>query len=148
VRGAHIPTDTGTGTGTGTGSGGYRQPHLVSVLDQASGAVLGQVAVAEKGNEIGAFTTLLDNLDLTDVLITADAAHTNRNHADYLHQRGGHCLLTAKRNQCATRRSVTSPLEAGQTRREACWVRWLTWIRKVKGTGAWCATKRPDVSPA
>ena len=92
VRGAHIPTDS-------AGGGGYRQPHLVSVLDQASGAVLGQVAVAEKSNEIGAFTTLLDELDLTDVLIAADAAHTNRNHADYLHQRGGHYLLTAKLNQ-------------------------------------------------
>jgi len=91
LRGAHIPTDTG--------GGGYRQPHLVSVLDLASGAVLGQVAVAEKGNEVAAFTTLLDDLDLTDVLITADAAHTNRNHADYLYERGGHYLLTAKRNQ-------------------------------------------------
>jgi predicted transposase YbfD/YdcC len=38
-------------------------------------------------------------LDLTDVLITADAAHTNRNHADYLHERGGHYLFTAKLNQ-------------------------------------------------
>jgi len=33
------------------------------------------------------------------VLITADAAHTNRNHAHYLHQRGGHYLLSAKGNQ-------------------------------------------------
>ena len=92
VRGAHLPTGTSDG-------GGYRQPHLVSVLDQASGAVLGQVAVAEKGNEIAAFTTLLDQVDLTDVLVTADAAHTNRNHADYLHEHGGHYLLTAKLNQ-------------------------------------------------
>jgi predicted transposase YbfD/YdcC len=92
VRGAHLPTGA-------PGGGGYRQPHLVSVLDQASGVVLGQVAVAEKGNEIAAFTTLLDQLDLTDVLVTADAAHTNRNHADYLHERGGHYLLTAKLNQ-------------------------------------------------
>jgi predicted transposase YbfD/YdcC len=71
----------------------------VSVLDQASGAVLGQVAVAEKSNEVAAFTSLLDELDLTGVLITADAAHTNRNHADYLHGRGGHYLLCAKLNQ-------------------------------------------------
>ena len=124
VRGAHIPADAGTDRGDGGdgGDGGYRQPHLVSVLDQGSGAVLGQVAVAEKGSEVAAFTTLLDELDLTDVLITADAVHTNRNHAEYLHKRGNHYLLTAKSNQCATRRSVTSPLEAGQTRREVCWV--------------------------
>jgi predicted transposase YbfD/YdcC len=58
VRGAHIPT----GGDGGDTAGAYRQPHLVSVLDQASGVVLGQVAVAEKGSEIGAFTTLLDGL--------------------------------------------------------------------------------------
>ena len=59
VRGAHIRTDTTTGAGTDTGTGAsYRQPHLVSVLDQASGAVLGQVQVEEKGSEVGAFTTL------------------------------------------------------------------------------------------
>jgi predicted transposase YbfD/YdcC len=98
VRGAHLRIDCDDETGGGD-RGGYRQPHLVSVLDHASGAVLAQVAVEEKGNEISAFTTLLDDLDLTDVLITADAAHTNRNHVDYLHRRGGHYLLSAKRNQ-------------------------------------------------
>jgi hypothetical protein len=93
VRGAHIPTstdtstDTGGGTGggtdTGPGGGGYRQPHLVSVLDLASGVVLGQVTVAEKSSEIAAFTTLLDDLDLTDVLITADAFCPRRHNASY-----------------------------------------------------------------
>jgi predicted transposase YbfD/YdcC len=110
VRGAHVPTSTDTATGGGTaggadagpgggGGGGYRQPHLVSVLDQGSGVVLGQVEVEAKGSEVAAFTTLLDDLNLTDVLVTADAVHTNRNHADYLHERGGHYLLTAKLNQ-------------------------------------------------
>ncbi len=99
VRGAHIPTSTDTPGGADAGTSGYRQPHLVSVLDQASGAVLGQVAVAEKGSEVAAFTTLLDQLDLAEVLITADAVHTNRQHAAYLHEHGGHYLFTAKLNQ-------------------------------------------------
>jgi hypothetical protein len=47
-----------------------------------------------------------------------------------------HYIAVVKKNQCATRRSDTSPPKAGQTRREVCWVRWLTWIRKVKGTRA------------
>jgi hypothetical protein len=52
--------------------------------------------------------------------------------------RAGMVLHTGdfKMDQCATRRSDTSPPQAGQTRREVCWVRWLTWIRKVKGTRA------------
>jgi hypothetical protein len=33
------------------------------------------------------------------VLITADALHTQREHADYLHARGAYYLLTVKRNQ-------------------------------------------------
>jgi len=74
-------------------------PHLVSVIDQATGAVLGQVQVAEKGSETGAFTTLLDQLDLHEVLIGADALHTHRGHAHYLHERGGHYLMTVKANQ-------------------------------------------------
>ena len=69
------------------------------MIDQDTGVVLGQIDVDGKTNEITAFTPLLDDLDLTDVLITADAVHTNRNHADYLHERGGHYLLTAKLNQ-------------------------------------------------
>ena len=80
VRGAHIPISTDTGAAADTDAaagmgGGYRQPHLVSVLDHASGVVLAQIQVAEKGSEVAAFTTLLDDLDLTDVLITADAVH-------------------------------------------------------------------------
>jgi len=101
ARGARIPTSTATSTATSTDAvaGGYRQPHLVSVLDQASGVVLGQVQVEAKGSEVAAFRTLLDGLDLTDVLVTADAVHTNRHHTDYLHERGGHYLFTAKLNQ-------------------------------------------------
>jgi hypothetical protein len=46
-----------------------------------------------------AFVPLLDRIDLTNVLITADALHTQRGHAEYLHVRGGHYLLIAKANQ-------------------------------------------------
>jgi predicted transposase YbfD/YdcC len=79
--------------------GNLYQPHLVSVIDQASGAVLGQVQVDTKGSEVTAFTTLLDQLDLREVLISADALHTHRGHARYLHERGGHYVMTAKANQ-------------------------------------------------
>ncbi|GEL20892.1 ISAs1 family transposase [Pseudonocardia asaccharolytica] len=79
--------------------GGGCLPHLVSVLDQASGVVLGQVQVEPHGSEITAFTTVLDQLDLHGVLVTADALHAQRGHADYLHQRGGHYLMTIKANQ-------------------------------------------------
>jgi hypothetical protein len=127
-----------------TGADG-EQParHLLAVIDQHTRVVLGQVGidtkVEGKTSEISRFAPLLDTLtalDLTDVVITADALHTQREHVETLAARGAHWVLTVKGNQCATRRSVTFPPQVGQTRREVCWVRWLTWIRKVKGTRA------------
>jgi predicted transposase YbfD/YdcC len=89
LRGAHVRCVDGS----------VYLPHLVSVLDQDSGAVLGQVQVEPNGSEVAAFATLLDDLDLTNVLLSADALHTHRGHADYLHERGGHYLMTIKANQ-------------------------------------------------
>jgi Transposase DDE domain len=51
-------------------------PHLVSAYDHASGTVLGQLATAAKSNEIPAVRTLLAGFDLTDVVVTVDAMHT------------------------------------------------------------------------
>jgi predicted transposase YbfD/YdcC len=83
--------------------------HLLAVIDQHTRVVLGQVKVEGKTNEITAFTPLLDTLtsiDLTDVVITADALHTQRDHIDELHQRGMHWVLTAKGNQPRLRRQL------------------------------------------
>jgi hypothetical protein len=81
LRGAHVRA----------AEGGVCLPHLVSVLDQARGVVLGQVQVqVQETGEITAFTTLLARLDLGDVLVTAGALHSQRGHADYLRRRGGH----------------------------------------------------------
>jgi predicted transposase YbfD/YdcC len=76
-----------------------RAAHLLAAFDHTSGVVLGQTEVDGKSNEITAFGPLLDRIDLTDVLITADALHTQRGHAEYLHQRGGHYLWIVKPNQ-------------------------------------------------
>jgi hypothetical protein len=73
--------------------------HLLAALDHTHGVVLGQTEVDGKSNEITAFAPLLDEIELQDVLITADALHTQRGHAEYLHKRGGHYLWIAKANQ-------------------------------------------------
>jgi hypothetical protein len=113
-----------------------RKIHLLAAVDHATSAVLGQVDVETRTNEITCFQPLLDAIDLTGAVVTSDAMHTQREHAQYLEGRGAHCIVIVKGNQCATRRSDTSPPKAGQTRREVCWVRWLTWIRKAEGTTA------------
>jgi predicted transposase YbfD/YdcC len=70
--------------------------------------VQGQVAVDAKSNEITAFVPLLDQLDLTGVVITADAMHTQDAHAKYLHGRGAHYVLIAKQNRPTLVRELTS----------------------------------------
>jgi predicted transposase YbfD/YdcC len=83
----------------GSGHDGEGGRHLLAAFDHAHGVVLGQVEVGAKTNEIPMFTALLDRIDLTRAVVTADALHAQRGHATYLAGRGAHYLLTVKRNQ-------------------------------------------------
>ncbi|MEV5012773.1 ISAs1 family transposase [Streptomyces sp. NPDC055692] len=120
----------------GSRDGGKSAIHLLAAVLHENQTVISQRQIAAKSNEIPAFAPLLERLDLRGHVITADAMHTQTDHAEQISAQGAHYILVVKGNQCATRRFDTSPLQAGQTRREVCWVRWLTWIRKVKGTTA------------
>ncbi len=85
-----------------------RQTKLVCVYDHAHRLVLTQSGVVD-GDEIAAFTAALSTLpDLHDVLVTADALHCQREHAGWLHARGGHYLFTVKSNQPTLRRALAA----------------------------------------
>jgi len=73
--------------------------HLLAAMDHTSRAVLAQTQVDTKTNEITRFQPLLEDLDLAGRVVTADAMHTQREHADYLHGRGAHYVLVVKGNQ-------------------------------------------------
>jgi DDE_Tnp_1-associated/Transposase DDE domain len=120
-----IAVDGKTVRGAVTADGS--QVHLMAAATHGDQLVLGQVEVGAKTNEIPMFAPLIDQLAATGInparlVVTADALHCQRDHASYLHHRGAGFAFTVKHNQCATRRSVTSPPQAGQTRREVCWV--------------------------
>lgn len=85
-----------------------RAVHLVAAVDHTTGVVQGQVAVDAKSNEITAFVPLLDQLDLTGVVVTADAMHTQDAHAKYLHGRGAHYVLIAKQNRPTLARELAA----------------------------------------
>ncbi|MDQ1537892.1 MAG: hypothetical protein QOE58_2285 [Actinomycetota bacterium] len=87
---------------------GGRAVHLFAAIDQVSGIVMGQCAVDLKTNEINAFGPLLDRFDITDAIITADALHTQRAHADYLFGRDAHYILIVKGNQPSLHRQLRS----------------------------------------
>lgn len=80
------------------------QVHLLAAATHDDSLVLGQVEVGAKSNEIPMFAPLLGALaaagvDLQEVVITADALHTQRAHAEYLHSVGAEFVFTVKQNQ-------------------------------------------------
>jgi predicted transposase YbfD/YdcC len=85
-----------------------RAVHLLAAFDQVSGIVLDQSVVEGKTNEITAFAPLLNRIDITGAIITADALHTQHRHADYLIGPGAHYVLTVKRNQPSLHRQLTA----------------------------------------
>ncbi len=84
VRGARTATSTA--------------PHLVAAFDHTTGTVVGQVAVAAKSNEIPAVRGLLACFDLTGVIVTVDAMHTQTDTATTITTAGGHYVFTVKGN--------------------------------------------------
>lgn len=75
-----------------------KAPHLIAAFDHDAGAVLGQVAVDAKSNEIPAARTLLAGLDLAGVTVTMDAMHTQTDTATLVVEAGGDYVFTVKRN--------------------------------------------------
>jgi predicted transposase YbfD/YdcC len=74
-------------------------PHLVAAFDHGSGVVLGQLATAAKSNEIPTVRTVLACLDLTGVVISVDAMHTQTDTAAAITAGGGDYVFTVKANQ-------------------------------------------------
>jgi predicted transposase YbfD/YdcC len=76
-----------------------KAPHLVAALAHGIGAVLGQVAVAAKSNEIPAVRDLLKAFkDLAGAVITVDAMHTQTDTAVSIIARGADYVMTVKGN--------------------------------------------------
>jgi predicted transposase YbfD/YdcC len=72
--------------------------HLFAALLHGEGIVTGQTAIPDKTGETKAFAPLLDTLDITGAVITADALHTVRSHARYLQKRRAFYVFTVKEN--------------------------------------------------
>ena len=78
---------------------GGKAPHLVAALAHGIGAVLGQVAVNEKSNEIPAARELLKAFaDLAGAVLTIDALHTQHDTARAILERQADYVMTVKAN--------------------------------------------------
>jgi predicted transposase YbfD/YdcC len=74
--------------------------HLLAATGQQARTVLAQTAVDGKTNEITRFAPLLAPLDLAGCVVTADALHTQREHAEHLvTDKKADYILVVKGNQ-------------------------------------------------
>jgi predicted transposase YbfD/YdcC len=78
---------------------GAAEAHLVSAFCQRRGLVLGQVAVPDPTNELGAISPLLAQLLLAEETVTFDALFTQTTVAQQVVQQGGAYLMVVTGNQ-------------------------------------------------
>lgn len=90
--------------------------HMVSAWATANQISLGQVAVAEKSNEITAIPQLLKVLEIAGCLVTIDAMGCQTEIAQAVLDAGAHYVLAVKRNQPALYDGLERHFIAAQVR--------------------------------
>jgi predicted transposase YbfD/YdcC len=99
-RAVAVDGKTLRGARTQTLGGAGRPMHLLAAMDHTSRAVLAQCQVGGAPEEVPAFTPLLAGLDLTGVVVTADALQTHPEAAEFLvGEKQAHYLFQVKANQ-------------------------------------------------
>jgi predicted transposase YbfD/YdcC len=83
----------------GSASEGRKALHVVSVWASENQITLAEIAVDEKSNEITAVPAVLDMIDITGDIVTADAMHCQRETAAKIVEKGADYVLTLKGNQ-------------------------------------------------
>jgi predicted transposase YbfD/YdcC len=83
-----------------------RNPDIVSAYASTPGITLATEACKEKSNEIKAVPLLLDKIDITGKLVTADAMSMQKEIIDKIREKGGYFLIELKANQRALRYGV------------------------------------------
>jgi predicted transposase YbfD/YdcC len=73
--------------------------HIVSAWASEEGIALGQVATADKSNEITAIPQLLQQIDLTDTIVTIDAMGCQKDICAPIVAGGGDFVIAVKDNQ-------------------------------------------------
>lgn len=106
-----------------TGKGG--EPHsalqILTAYITESGVVLGQEAIHKKTNEIPVFQKMLDYLDISGKVITADAMHCQRETCAKIAKKKGDYLFGLKKNQPSLYEDVSLFLQqASEEELEIC----------------------------
>jgi predicted transposase YbfD/YdcC len=82
--------------------------HLVSAWASEEGIALGQVATADKSNEITAIPQLLGQINLADAIITIDAMGCQKDIVEQIVADGGDFVIAVKDNQSNLKAAIES----------------------------------------
>jgi predicted transposase YbfD/YdcC len=98
--------------GTSPASRGNRGLYIVNAWVSENRICIGQKRVEDKSNEITAIPLLLEELDITDAVVSIDAIGCQREIAAQIVEKGGHYLLSLKANQKELYADVVSGFKA------------------------------------
>ena len=90
--------------------------YLLSAFASRRGAVLAQLAVGERENELTQALPLLRQLDLSNALVTGDAMFTQRSLCAHIVEHGGQYLFEVKDNQPALLLALQHSFRGGPDR--------------------------------
>jgi predicted transposase YbfD/YdcC len=82
--------------------------HIVSAWASEEGIALGQVATSDKSNEITAIPKLLEQLDLTDSIVTIDAMGCQKDIVEQIVASDGDFVIAVKDNQPKLKAAIES----------------------------------------
>jgi len=150
----HIAIDGKTARHSGSPTRGIKALHLVSAWATEHSLTLGQIATAEKSNEITAIPQLLELLDLEGALVTIDAMGCQKAIAAKIVDGGGDYVLNVKDNQEHLRQDIVDCLCAamddenakidkyhyenkGHGRIEKRWITVLSDPEGIRGQESW-----------
>ena len=96
----------------GTTCANGRNPDIVSAYSSSTGMTLATEACQEKSNEIVAGPMLLDKLDISGQIITADAMSMQKAIINKIREKGADFVIELKANQRALRYSVEDNIKS------------------------------------
>jgi predicted transposase YbfD/YdcC len=136
LSGQHVSIDGKAMRGSYDAQSGKCLVHLLRAWVDERSLCVGQVACAEKSNEIEAIPRLLDTLELRGATVTIDAAGCQTAIAEQIHEAGATYILALKGNQGQAHRTVEDHFESlqrpsdalteecghGRYEKRECWV--------------------------
>ena len=108
LEGAHVIIDGKVSRGAKDPATGRSTLHLLRAWVSGRGLSAGQLACADKSNELCALPALLASLQLKGALVSIDAMAGHPEVARQIHEAGGDWLLALKANEKAARDTVSA----------------------------------------